>query len=88
MSSKIKLVKFRNNRQVLIRHEDHGLFLVSESKWGDETLVFRSNEDAEIIDCNEVDGASGDKLCDFLNWMLFEAVDWQPRPSFQDDDDE
>mgnify|MGYP003638991933 FL=1 len=74
---KNKIIKIVNVRQVVVFMEGHGLFLVSESHSGDETLVFPSNLKGEMVKNREVDGAKYAKLCEFLNDLLF-SEDWEP----------
>ena len=71
-----RIVKILNERQIVVKMGEWGLFLVSESILGDETLVFDYVEGSKSLGW-EVDGAKDVKIGDFLTEMLRDD-EWMP----------
>ena len=71
-----RIVKILNERQIVVKMGEWGLFLVSESILGDETLVFDYVEGSKSLGW-EVDGAKDVKIGDFLTKMLRDD-EWMP----------
>jgi len=71
----IEIVRHINSHQVLIRDDDD-YYVVSENnpasqkKMGPEVLVFPAHSDGEVKQMNEVDGARGVKLHEFLPELI------------------
>tara|TARA_R100000234_G_scaffold43714_1_gene25879 strand:- start:1144 stop:1401 length:258 start_codon:yes stop_codon:yes gene_type:complete len=72
-----RIVKILNERQIVVKMGEWGLFLVSESTRGDETLVFDYKEGVKQFYGFEVDGAKDVKIGDFLTEMLRDD-EWMP----------